>query len=82
VLPPAVTAMLPIAMFPSFGILDTELACMCYMKETTMMFIGGLILAITIEYSGLHMRFALKCLLLVGCSHRKYVHFEFASHSL
>ncbi|XP_069685854.1 protein I'm not dead yet-like [Periplaneta americana] len=70
-LPPAVTSMLPIFMFPALGILDTELTCMCYFRETTMMFVGSLIVAITIEYSGLHVRFALKCLLLIGSSHRR-----------
>jgi sodium-dependent dicarboxylate transporter 2/3/5 len=43
-----------------------------------MMFIGGLIVALTIENCNLHKRIALKVMLLVGTSPRRCVfHFSF-----
>jgi len=41
------------------------------MKETVMMFIGGLIFAQAVEYCNLHKRVALKVISLIGCSQRK-----------
>jgi len=38
------------------------------MKETQMMFIGGISLALALKYSGLHKRFALRIMILIGCS--------------
>ena len=40
-LPLAVTALLPVAMFPLMGIMSTKEITMFYMKDTCMLFIGG-----------------------------------------
>ena len=58
-------------LFPVMGILNTERVCMMYMKETMLMFIGGLIIALAVEYCNLHKRVALKVISLIGCSQRR-----------
>lgn len=73
-LPLPVTSMIPMVLFPCMGILDTERTCMVYFKETMLMFIGGLILALAVEYCNLHKRIALKVISIIGCSQRR-LHF-------
>ncbi|XP_055698956.1 protein I'm not dead yet isoform X2 [Phlebotomus papatasi] len=70
-LPLAITSMIPMVLFPIMGVLDTERTCMMYMKETMLMFIGGLIIALAVEYCNLHKRVALKVISLIGCSQRR-----------
>lgn len=70
-LPLPITSMLPIVLFPLMGILSTSKTCMVYMKEPVVMFIGGIILALAIEYCNLHKRVALKVIDLIGCSQRR-----------
>lgn len=50
------------------GIMTTDAVGREYMKETNMMFISGLMVAIAVEHSNLHRRVALKVLLLIGTS--------------
>lgn len=70
-LPLPVTALLPMVLFPLMGVLDSEKTSLCYLKETNMMFVGGLIIAIAIEHCKLHTRVALHMISTVGCSPRK-----------
>lgn len=73
-LPLPITSMLPMVLFPLMGILSTDRTCMMYFKETMLMFIGGLILALAVEHCNLHKRVALKVISLIGCSQRR-LHF-------
>ncbi|XP_047351504.1 protein I'm not dead yet-like [Vespa velutina] len=71
VFPMAITSLLPIVLFPCLGVLTTDEACSCYMNDTIMVFIGGLILAVAIEHCNLHLRIALGVMKMVGCSHSR-----------
>ncbi|KAK1898147.1 Solute carrier family 13 member 3 [Dissostichus eleginoides] len=59
-LPLAVTAMLPVCLFPTLGILPSKKVCPQYFLETNFLFLSGLVMASSIEEWGLHRRIALK----------------------
>nr|XP_031830192.1 protein I'm not dead yet-like [Nomia melanderi] len=69
--PMAVTSLLPVVLFPMLGVLGTAETCSCYMNDTIMVFIGGLVLALAIQHSNLHLRIALGVMKMVGCSHAR-----------
>ena len=70
VLPLPVTALLPVVLLPLFKIMTTDEVCIKYLKESNMMFMGSMMVAIAVEHCGLHQRIALRFLLLVGTSPR------------
>ncbi|KAH0953486.1 hypothetical protein HN011_009549 [Eciton burchellii] len=71
VLPLPVTGLIPVVLYPLMGVMSTNETCLCYMNDTTMMFLGSLVIAVAIENSGLHMRVALFIIRMIGCSHRR-----------
>lgn len=46
---------------------------MTYFKDTLVMFMGGIMVALAVEYSGLHKRLALRVIQMVGTSPRRCV---------
>ena len=63
-----VTALLPIALFPLFGITSIKQAAAPYASDIIFLFLGGFIIAAAIQRWGLDRRFALAILRSVGDS--------------
>ena len=57
-IPLPVTALLPLALFPLFQIMDFKEAATSYANPNIFLFMGGFILALAIQSSGLHKRIA------------------------
>ena len=72
-IPVPVTALLPLALFPLFQITSFKSAALPYANPNIYLFLGGFMLAIAIERSGLHKRMALKMILAAGSSGTKLI---------
>jgi sodium-dependent dicarboxylate transporter 2/3/5 len=68
VVPLAITALLPIVLFPLFGVMDGKTVSSTYFNHVIFLFIGGFIVAIAMQKWDLHRRIALKILMLTGTS--------------
>ncbi|MCX2678705.1 SLC13 family permease [Galbibacter sp. EGI 63066] len=79
-IPIGATSLLPLILFPLFGILDGKLVSESYINYIIFLYIGGFIMALTIEKWNLHQRIALKILSVLGGSpFRILLGFMFAS---
>uniref|UniRef100_A0A8C9SHM1 Solute carrier family 13 member 3 n=1 Tax=Scleropages formosus TaxID=113540 RepID=A0A8C9SHM1_SCLFO len=65
-LPLAVTALLPICLFPTMGVLTSKKVCPQYFLEPNFLFFSGVVMASAIEEWNVHRRIALKVLNIVG----------------
>tara|TARA_B110000503_G_scaffold43743_1_gene71596 strand:- start:1844 stop:3280 length:1437 start_codon:yes stop_codon:yes gene_type:complete len=66
--PVAVTALLPLALFPLIEVASFKEAAIPYANPNIYLFLGGFMLALGIESSGLHKRMALRMIIAVGSS--------------
>lgn len=67
-IPLAVTALLPVALFPLFGVVDGKTISAMYFNHLIFLFIGGFLMAFAMERWNLHRRIALRILLWFGIS--------------
>jgi len=65
-LPLAVTAMLPIVLFPTLGVMPVKDAAAPFGDDLIFLFVGGFLLQLAMERWGLHRRIALVIILGVG----------------
>lgn len=72
-IPVYATALLPLGLFPLFGIADIGATASAYGHEVIYLFLGGFILALAIERWNLHRRLALNVLAVVGSRPRAIV---------
>ncbi|MGH7480736.1 MAG: SLC13 family permease [Longimicrobiales bacterium] len=72
-LPLAATALLPLALFPMLGVLSAADAASPYANPVIFLFLGGFVLALSMERWGLHRRIALFVVSRVGTSPRRLV---------
>ncbi len=71
--PIPITSLLPIVLFPLFGIAELGVTTAYYGKDVIFLFLGGFLLALGIERSGLHRRLALMIVMRVGVSPSRLV---------
>ena len=72
-LPVAVTSLLPLALFPLLNVANFQIAANPYANKNIYLFLGGFILALGIESSGLHKRMALRMIISIGSSGSKLI---------
>jgi sodium-dependent dicarboxylate transporter 2/3/5 len=65
-IPLAVTALVPLVLFPALGILDGKEVSETYMNHIIFIFVGGFMMALAMEKWNLHKRIALKLLVFIG----------------
>ena len=64
--PLAVTAMLPVVLFPFLGVMDGRAVAPLYFNHIIFLFVGGFLVALAMQKWNLHKRIAIRILLLFG----------------
>lgn len=72
-IPLAATALLPLVLFPTLGILDMPAAAQPYANDIVFLSMGGFLIAVAMERCGLHRRIALAIVAAVGVQPRRLV---------
>ena len=72
-IPVAATALLPLALFPSLDLGDMKAVAAPYANPLIFLFLGGFLIALTVERWGLHRRLALLVLARAGTRPRQLV---------
>jgi sodium-dependent dicarboxylate transporter 2/3/5 len=72
-IPLAATSLLPLALFPLFGIQSAEATSKSFVEDSLFLYIGGMIIALGIERWQLHRRIALHIVSFVGVSPKRMV---------
>jgi len=67
-IPLAATALLPVVLFPAFGVVDGKTISTMYFNHLIFLFIGGFLMALAMERWDLHRRIAIKVLMFFGIS--------------
>jgi sodium-dependent dicarboxylate transporter 2/3/5 len=67
-IPLAVTALVPLVLFPALGVLDGKEVSETYINHIIFIFIGGFVMALAMQKWNLHRRIALKLLVWIGVS--------------
>lgn len=68
VIPLAATALLPIVLFPLFGVMNGKTVSGAYINDVIFLFIGGFIVALAMQKWNLHKRIAIRILMVTGTS--------------
>ena len=69
----AVTALLPLVLFPLFGILPSKLVALNYSNHLIFLFLGGFMIAMAMEKWNFHKRLALWIISLVGTEPQRII---------
>uniref|UniRef100_A0A1I8ALT0 Solute carrier family 13 member 1 n=1 Tax=Steinernema glaseri TaxID=37863 RepID=A0A1I8ALT0_9BILA len=72
ILPLAVTALLPVIMYPLLGVVTAKKISTEYLSDANFIFFGSLVMAVGVENSNLHERIALRILVSSGSNPRWY----------
>ncbi|KAK3768108.1 hypothetical protein RRG08_004649 [Elysia crispata] len=71
VFPLSVTSLLPVVLLPALGVMRAHDVSAQYFNDTSMLFVGGLVVAIAVEVWDVHRRIALLVLKIVGAEPKR-----------